>query len=81
MLSFYYFCDSAIKGDDLYSIGTVKDVGLPCSILAVSSTVHCGSASNSLSRLHADGIELRLCDNDWSSFDDLPFDIVELYVN
>ena len=56
--------------------GMVRDVGVTA--LAVSSTIHRGSVSSSLSRLH-DDIELRICGDQSTSDEDTPIEQVEMY--
>ncbi len=58
--------------------GMVRDAGVP--VLAVSSIIHRGSASNSLNQLFTDNIELRLCGDEVISNEDTPIEIVEMYI-
>ena len=81
-----YFCDSAIRGRNanegqFYPNDPLWD-GQGC-----GSTSTCCEFNNppwfckELSRPTTDDIEMRLCENSASRYDDTPFEIVELYIN
>ncbi len=82
-----YFCDSAIGGDSLYSIGQFYPSDPLWDGQGCGATSTCCEFNSppwfckQLPQPTTDDIELRLCDNEWNSFDDSPFDVVELFVN